>query len=1261
MFTTAAMADEPAKNVALASEGATPRASGQEVAGQWGPDKLNDGVVNPGAAKPTQSRWSSPTKDNEHATITFAQAHKLDHINVVWESACAPTFSILGSTDGTTFDKPIVDKGTRECVEPLGEADPQTYAIPAELKNEAFKAIRVVGHERRPIGGVKYGFSIWEIEAWTGAEPTPPPPPANPVALVPLPSSVTPHAEADPFTLTPDAKIVAPGEARQAGEFLATIMRASTGYALPVVDSGDTAGNIVLSVTADAKTPEGYALKVSSDGITATGNSAHGVFNAVQTIRQLFPAMLESKHEVNAEWIAAAVDITDAPRFAHRGVQLDPARSFVTVAEVKKVIDTMAAYKLNRLHLHLADDQGWRIEITNDGRVAGDDIDYTRLTSISGQTAMNAHGGQIGHSELGRTGYYTQADYKEIVKYAADRHVTVIPEIDVPGHTNAALHAIPQLNTAGASHQGTPEQPTAPANGTGSVGYSYLDPDSEVSFTFLTHVFKQIAAMTPGEFIHMGGDESHDMTRRHGHAKYAGFLDRVVTILHDLGKKPIGWNEVHEANLKPGDTIQYWVGDPAPVRAAVKDKGARLIVSLSTQGAYLDQKYNAKTPYGLSWARTGDFDVFYSWDPKAAVNLSDDTIRGVEAPMWSEAIRGGDQVEFMAFMRSISIAEMGWTAQNQRDVNDFKQRMAYQGPRLTANNVQFFDGPTTTWQTSLAGTNSSAKPGKASTFNVALLSAPGTVTDGKTISPDTRNDKVNTPSKSVIGAGSEVTVDWGDGTQSAATVETNLPRSAFNSAGLYYLTGKHAYAKAGTYDATVTVGSLTTKLTITVGADQADPKPLRPAWDSSAKPVVSVERDVVRAGDRDPLSASGFEPNVRADIFLGETKLGQLRPDADGTRDFAIQIPPGTPPGKYPLRVVQGERSASTEIIVFSDSAQLPHPIAQDALSIAGFSSQADNETPPNGLATAAIDGKKDTFWHSRWQAPAAKAPHYLDIKLPSTCQVLGVEHTPRADSANGRVKDYAVYVSADGATWSDPVVTGSLPSTNAPTVIPIKPTAGSFVRFEMTSNHAGNDFATIGELRIGGLCDGQEAASVSATSAAGSITASEIAPAKTPLKVTAGEEITLAGSHFNDAPVLVWDTSGAKPVLVASPTAANGAYQVIAKVPADVSEGDTLTWRVTQTGIGTIELPLEVVKKSVDPEPSPTPDPTEEPSPTPDPTDEPTAAPTGEPTTPAPSASAKPSPSLPITGSDAGWALALVTMLAGAGLTLVLRARRMS
>ncbi|AKU17103.1 beta-N-acetylhexosaminidase [Luteipulveratus mongoliensis] len=625
----------------------------------------------------------------------------------------------------------------------------------------------------------------------------------SPLALVPKPSSVEVKQNSRGYTLSPGSRIVTSNAYRPVAELLAQTLRRSTGYRVPVVTSGRARASDIAISRGDAPS-EGYSLTASSSGAKITAATPEGAFNATQTLRQLLPAAVESPTSVRTQWSTPAVTISDAPRFAYRGVMIDVARSFQTPAELKNTINTLAAYKINRVHLHVADDQGWRIQITNSGKAAGDTIDYSRLTSVSGKTAMTEGGYQ---NEAGHTGFYTQDDYRSIVRYAQSRFIQIIPEIDLPGHTNAALHAIPELNTAGSSHTSTAQEPTAPANGTGNVGYSYLDPDSAASMTFIRHVLTQLAAITPGNLLHVGGDESHDFVARYGKDRFNTFVGSVLGVVHSLGKSADGWNEISRTpEITSGDQVQYWAGDTSTLPDATA-AGAKVIMSRGSS-SYLDMKYNSKTPIGLTWACSGicDFPQYYNWDPAKVVNgIGDAEISGVEAPMWSETVRGQSQAQFMIFPRAIAFAEMGWTAQSQRDVGDFTSRLSAVGPRLTAAGANFYDSPYATWQAPIASTDASGVARRQTTYDLGRLFAPGTVIadNGQQVGPDTNAGDADGASASVL-TSLRTTISWGDGTPSTAgTFTAAQARDALHSTGTISVTGQHTYQKPGRYTGTI--------------------------------------------------------------------------------------------------------------------------------------------------------------------------------------------------------------------------------------------------------------------------------------------------------------------------------------------------------------------------------------------------------------------------------------------------------------------------
>ncbi|UNK69930.1 family 20 glycosylhydrolase [Microbacterium sp. H1-D42] len=1052
------------ENIALAAKGGSVTATGQEVADRWGPALVIDGVRNPSAPSRDQSRWSSNTADDASITVELAEPAVIDHIAIEWEDACAAKYKLQVSTDGETFVD-ATDVITPVC----GLRDVQKLTKADTAK--AYSHVRMQGLERTPIGGQKYGMSMWEFEVWDGAEPVVVP--SRTDTLVPLPQSVTSVADAPDFVLAPDARIVADPAMQNSAEHLADLLRGSTGFALPLAaDPRD--GDIVLAqgdVTGFEGQEEAYALTAGSTGIRITSATDHGAFNAVQTLRQLFPAFVESDTEVVVDWTVPAVEIADAPRFSHRGSMLDVARSFLTVDEVKAYLDSMAAFKLDTLHFHLADDQGWRLEITNEGKAPGDTIDYSQLTKRSGATAMTQQGFK---NELGRTGYYTQEQYKDIVAYAADLHITVIPEIDTPSHTNAALHAIPELNTAG-TRPGADESGRVPANGTGSVGYSTMDANSEATWVFLEHVLTQLAAITPGEYIHVGGDESHVTP----HDDYVKFITRSVELVHSLDKKMMGWNEASIGGVQTDDAIQYWVGGTADTLDAVKNKGAKLVLSRSNS-AYLDMKYNSKTPIGLTWAGIGDFPKYYDWDPATVVTdagakLPDEYILGVEGPMWAETIRGGEQAEFLGFPRVISHAEIGWTPQAQRDVTDFTKRMGSVGERLLAMDTNFYDGASAEWSWSAAGVPVAVSPDRDLTLSVATVAAPGTKTteDATGIAVD-RVDDADGVSASKMQNTVTATIDWGDGTaESAATFRTDEARNALRAAGLYEVRGQHSYAEAGDYKGTVTFSDGTVAEFTTTVADGTPDPAVDEEWDDSVTPKVDVAA-AVNAGDRLPGTLSGFEPGSYVTITIGDRELGTVRPDEDG--EFALSLPviPETYSGTYAVTATLGDRTASDETVIKSSLVPLTNRLDQSVLSVVGVDSE---ETVGEQAGAAnAIDGDPSTFWHTQWQGGAPEYPHWITLDLGAEYDITGFAYTQRAGQSNGRMKEFEVYVSDSAEEFGDAAYAGSFLDLTREQVFEFdKAARGRYLKLVGLSSISGNAFGGAAEISVGAVEPGAE------------------------------------------------------------------------------------------------------------------------------------------------------------------------------------------
>jgi hexosaminidase len=498
------------------------------------------------------------------------------------------------------------------------------------------------------------------------------PAPTGPVhTIMPQPTSVE-MPGGDGFTITSATVIhVTPANEAMlaAGRRLADLIGLAAGDAPLAVQASDkpSAGGILLEIGGDdGAGDEGYELVVSSEGVRVTASRQAGLFYGVQTLRQLLPAFVEfdAYRASPARPVRVpAVRIVDRPRFAWRGAMLDVARHFFSVDEVKRYIDLISMYKMNRLHLHLADDQGWRIEIKS----------WPNLTSVSGPTEV---GGGTG-------GFYTQADYAEIVAYAGDRFVTIVPEIDMPGHTNAALAAYAELNCDGKAR--------APYTGI-DVGFSALCVGKDVTYRFISDVVGEIARLTPGAYFHVGGDEVKTLSA----VEYVQFIERVQQIVQQHGKQMVGWDEIAPAALLPTTLVQHWRPDGSP--AAAVAKGARVIMSVANR-VYLDMKYDEATPLGLNWAGFIGVDDAYAWDPGAvSSDVPESAVHGVEAPIWTETLGNIREVEFMAFPRLAAVAEVAWSAQPGRQWDEFRVRLGAQGPRWTALGVNFYRAPSVPWQ-----------------------------------------------------------------------------------------------------------------------------------------------------------------------------------------------------------------------------------------------------------------------------------------------------------------------------------------------------------------------------------------------------------------------------------------------------------------------------------------------------------------------------------------------------------------------------------
>jgi hexosaminidase len=524
-------------------------------------------------------------------------------------------------------------------------------------------------------------------------------------AVIPKPVSMT--TGSGHFTLTHGTRISADKNSAGVARDLAAYLRPATGYPLPVVTGKGGPWTISLALGPQYKVSgdpdgEGYRLTVTPAGVTLGAVAAHGLYNGIQTLRQLLPAAIASPSVRPGPWTIPATRISDYPRYTYRGVMLDIARHYETPQTVERVIDQAAAYKDNVFHLHLSDDQGFRIVING----------FPNLTAIGGQ-------GSVGTD--GRTedpgGYWTQAQYKAVVADAAAHFMTLIPEVDSPGHDNAITMS-EYNDTSNPLLNGHPQDIDCGANNppmwdyTGDVGYSALCPDSQNTWTILDAIIHQLDAMTPGPYHDLGGDEVPATIL--SQPQYADLINKEAGVIQAEGKIVMGWADIAGAgtNLTSPSVAEYWEpasgsGSGTETATEAVAKGMKLVMAPANH-AYLDQRYAPNTPptLGQTWAcNTGcDVDQFYNWDPASYVTgVTDKSVIGVEGALWTETVTDLSDIDYMVFPRLPALAEIGWSPKADRTseaspaYQDFIRRLAAQGPRWTAAGVNFYPTPEVPW------------------------------------------------------------------------------------------------------------------------------------------------------------------------------------------------------------------------------------------------------------------------------------------------------------------------------------------------------------------------------------------------------------------------------------------------------------------------------------------------------------------------------------------------------------------------------------
>ncbi len=711
-------------------------------------------------------------------------------------------------------------------------------------------------------------------------------------ALLPKPNSVT-AGTGPSFGLSANTPLVTDEAAAAQGRYLADLFKPATGFTLtPVRSAPATYPAITLSAAGPADLGEqGYTLSVKGSGVVITGHTAEGVFNGIQTLRQLLPAQINARTVQAGAWTVAPVEIADKPRFSYRGAMLDVGRRYYPMADVKQFLDYMAEYKLNAFHFHLTEDQGWRLAIDA----------YPALTQVGASVQSGIPAGTVDNGAAGPW-FYTKAQYKELVDYAAARFIEVIPEIDGPGHAGAAMAAVPNLNCN--------DQALVPWTAFGrGPNFCLSDPTHRNNVkAFLTTVFADVAGQTTtSNYIHVGGDESAGITAPQ-FTDYTQFVNDAVTA---TGKKVMAWNSWTDGvGLPAGGVLQNYAqasGDPTLVGnvASALANGNQLIMSPADR-TYLDMKYDATTAYGLTWinGRYIDLARAYQWEPTTAVPavsgggkmaVAEEQILGVEAALWADATNQNGTLtpwaadkpfdpvskymDHMLFPRLPAVAEIAWSAKADRandpaQFDDFQARLVNHAQGWDAEGIGYYRAAGVPWK----AVGAPALPAAASVTLSDLASS---------ITFDGGGNPVFTVTGTVAGSGAQL----------VATV--NGTAHPLTASGPFSFS---APAVAGGNSATVS------------GVDSSGAQALlSPAADSRLGSLAAT------AGvGKWTVSGSGLKPNedVALTLHSDPIALGTVRTDANGAFSTTVAIPAAAPAGSHHIRAVGAGGVAVTAVTV---------------------------------------------------------------------------------------------------------------------------------------------------------------------------------------------------------------------------------------------------------------------------------------------------------------------------------------------------------
>ncbi|QHV99288.1 beta-N-acetylhexosaminidase [Spirosoma endbachense] len=512
-------------------------------------------------------------------------------------------------------------------------------------------------------------------------------------AILPKPTRLEEKSGA--FTIPARLAIAVPAgndNVRQIAQLLADQIAKSSGNT-PTITTGKASKGISFVLEKEGSLgAEGYRLTVSPKSISIAAEQPQGFFYGVQSLLQLMPSAVFSPTKVEGvTWSVPACVIDDRPRYSYRGSMLDAGRNFMPVPFIKKYIDLLALHKMNTFHWHLTEDQGWRIEIKK----------YPKLTQIGSIRPKSMIGRYSDNTYDGKPygGFYTQDEVREVVKYAQSRYVTVVPEIEMPGHSVAVLAAYPEFGS-------NPDKILQVSSKWG-VHDEVLFPREE-TFTFLQDVLTEVMDLFPSQYIHIGGDECpktqwkqsrfcQDLMKKEGlkdeHELQSYFIRRIDKFITAKGRRMVGWDEILEGGLSPNATVMSWRGVNGGIAAARQNHD---VIMTPNTYCYLDYyQADAKTqPIAI-----GGFlplDKVYSFNPSVTDSLTADQskhVLGVQANIWTEYMPTTQYVEYMTFPRLIAIAETAWTPSDGKNFDDFKQRLEVHKKRLDFLKVNYFGAP----------------------------------------------------------------------------------------------------------------------------------------------------------------------------------------------------------------------------------------------------------------------------------------------------------------------------------------------------------------------------------------------------------------------------------------------------------------------------------------------------------------------------------------------------------------------------------------